>query len=440
MNKFPLPPSNSRIGYQYFCDTNHFRQRDVSVWLPYFKTLGASWIVFNAPMNRAIPENFISSFISSGIEPIIHFSPEEEFQTLKESFQLILRIYAKWGIHYVSFFDRPNLKNFWGRSEWARNNIVDRFLDRYLPLANLAVSEGLYPVFPALQPGGDYWDLVFLRSSLRGMITRKNQDVASSLVISAIADTHGHPISWGMGGSSRWIRNRPYFTPPGSENHLGFHIFEWYSEIILDELGQPHPIILMDTGKPLAMNQKEDEKSHQDDSDCQILTIMKSLYAKDELGDLYIPPEVISGCFLIKLEPEGTDDLLVVNQSPEWKKQIQDWIESEKRKRIQQNQHKLAVKPLSNLIHPGSSEKSINHYLLIPMHPFGIADWDLDAVRPFILKNHPTVGFSLEEAMCASHVTVLETRPFNSDPWVAQLKSAGCLVDKIIMDGTNIAT
>ncbi|PKP01191.1 MAG: hypothetical protein CVU11_15960, partial [Bacteroidetes bacterium HGW-Bacteroidetes-6] len=41
-------------------------------------------------------------------------------------------------------------------------DLVERFLDRFLPLANQVVSEGAVPVMPALEPGGNYWDTAFL--------------------------------------------------------------------------------------------------------------------------------------------------------------------------------------------------------------------------------------------------------------------------------------
>ena len=63
----------SRLGFHYFPDTKHFSQRDLHKWLPELQALGASWLVLNSPMNRAVPEYFIRGLLSSGIEPIIRF-------------------------------------------------------------------------------------------------------------------------------------------------------------------------------------------------------------------------------------------------------------------------------------------------------------------------------------------------------------------------------
>ena len=63
-------------------------------------------------------------------------------------------------------FDRPNLRANWPAAAWAQSNLVERFLDVFQPLALAAVQAGLIPVFPPLEPGGDYWDTAFLRSCL----------------------------------------------------------------------------------------------------------------------------------------------------------------------------------------------------------------------------------------------------------------------------------
>ena len=43
----------------------------------------------------------------------------------------------------------------------------------------------------------------------------------------------------------------------------------------------------------------------------------------------------------------------------------------------------------------------IQHYVLLPAYDWGIADFYLDAVRPFVKKYRATVGFSLQEAALA---------------------------------------
>jgi hypothetical protein len=89
---------------------------------------------------------------------------------------------------------------------------------------------------------------------------------------------------------------------------------------------------------------------------------------------------------------------------------------------------------------PTEKPKSIDHYLLLPMTEWGAAEWHLDAARPFILKHHPTVGYSPEEAALAEHVTVVGGEQVFSEELLNILRQRGCQVTRISGDGTEIAT
>jgi len=61
-------------------------------------------------------------------------------------------------------------------------------------------------------------------------------------------------------------------------------------------------------------------------------------------------------------------------------------------------------------------------------------------IRPFIKKHRPTVGFSPEEAEKAARVTVVGNPQNYPDDLLNRLQKAGCLIEQIGGDGTNIAT
>ncbi len=63
----------SRIGFHYYPDTLHYRVGDLETWLPELQGMGAGWLTLLAPMERAIPETFISGLMNGGIQPILHF-------------------------------------------------------------------------------------------------------------------------------------------------------------------------------------------------------------------------------------------------------------------------------------------------------------------------------------------------------------------------------
>ncbi len=77
---------------------------------------------------------------------------------------------------------------------------------------------------------------------------------------------------------------------------------------------------------------------------------------------------------------------------------------------------------------------------MLPGYEWGISDWYLEVIRPFVKKYRPTVGFSLEEAEKASRVTVVGNAQNYPENLLDRLQKAGCYIEQIGGDGTNIAT
>jgi hypothetical protein len=88
----------------------------------------------------------------------------------------------------------------------------------------------------------------------------------------------------------------------------------------------------------------------------------------------------------------------------------------------------------------GPSAHPIAHYLLIPSYSWGISDWHLTAIRPYLKKHRPTLGFSLEDALLAERVTVVGNDHDFPEETLNALRAAGCYVERIPGDGTSIAT
>jgi hypothetical protein len=132
--------SASRVGIHYFPDTLHYRDQDLQTWLPELVSLGVHWITLIAPVERAIPEDFLRGLIGAGIEPILHFPLPIDLRAsdtqgghdftneLTSSFTVLFSNYARWGVHYVVLFDRPNVRRSWPASAWTQDDLVDRFL------------------------------------------------------------------------------------------------------------------------------------------------------------------------------------------------------------------------------------------------------------------------------------------------------------------------
>jgi hypothetical protein len=244
----PLPLNNTRIGFHYYPDAEHYRDSDLHSWLPHLTELGATWLSLYAPIQRAIPEAFITGIRSSGIEPILHFHLPLAAPPPPSELSILFEAYAHWGVNYIVLFNRPNLRSSWTSRTWTQAYLVERFLDIFLPLAEMALQAGLYPVFPPLEPGGDYWDTAFLCASLEAIQRRGHATLLSKMILSAYARASNRPIDWGAGGPERWPQVRPYYTPKKSQDHLGFRIFDWYLTIIKSVLREPRPLILLGAG------------------------------------------------------------------------------------------------------------------------------------------------------------------------------------------------
>jgi hypothetical protein len=439
-NSYPFPVRATRIGFHYFPDTLHYRETDLAQWLPELTAMGASWLVLKSPTDRAIPETFIHGLLEAGIEPLIDFDLSLVTPVALSDLALLFRAYARWGVHGILLYNRPNAFESWTQATWTRQDLVERFLDRFLPLAAAALEEGLTPILPALEPGGSYWDTSFLGAMLTSLVRRNPANLLDKLVLSAYAFNHNHDLNWGAGGAQKWNGARPYFTPSDQQDHLGFHIFDWYNEISLSILERTCPIILLGAGTP-ADPFKQPMALYAPDEHLRInLDIARLLESeiipvpgKSADSLLPIPANVIASNFwLLTADPASPQ----VSQA--WHsftaeyagtlQAIKDWNCLPHTKRQSNTTHK------SDLCHP------IDHYLLLPTYDWGIADWHLDVIRPFIKKHLPTIGFSLDEALLARQVTIIGNHQSFSDTEIEKLILAGCKIRRITGDGTSIAT
>lgn len=400
-----------RIGFQYFPDTLHYRQDDLHSWIPKIKQLGASWLVLQAPVNRALPESFIKGVINAQIEPVIHFEIPLEKTPTSEELEVLLRVYARWGVQYIALFAKPNLQKNWDAATWAQQDLVERFLDLFIPLAQTCLQHNLTPIFPPLEPGGDYWDTAFLREALESLQRREQQDLLDKLILGANAWAGDRPLDWGMGGPERWPGAEPYSTPQEEQNQRGFRIFDWYEMISRSVLREPLPIFLFDLGAQ--KNEAHAEK---------ILTMMRLLAGIDIDGLDPISNSVVAGAFRL------------IDSSRGW------FTPNGEELPITSAIHKLQKSKFGGATSPQNGELTIAHYLLLPSYEWGIPDYHLDAIRPFIRNHQPTVGFSIEEAAQAKRVTVIGSEDEYPEKELRELRAKGCVVDRVDSDGTTLAS
>jgi hypothetical protein len=434
-----MQPTNqsTRLGFHYYPDTLHFRDSDLAAWMPEVQAMAGSWLTLQAPINRAIPESFLRQLLQHNIQPVLHFHFSPAAPPTNEDFNMLCRLYARWGVRYVVLFDRPNIRSNWPAATWAQSKLVERFLDIFQPLALTAIQAGIIPVFPPLEPGGDYWDTAFLRAAFEGLLRRNQTQLLDSLAISGYAWTNGHPISWGAGGPERWPASRPYDTPNESEDQRGFRIFDWYLALSEAVFGERKPMLLLGAGC-LPDEIASFDSISSDLHVSQNLSIAR-LAMSEKLDFDPIPSEVLACNFWLltasKDHPavsaawyksDGTQ-LPAVGTLKQWAA-THGWTPQ------------YNGQPVTNPTPQPKAMRPILHYLLLPKYEWGVFDWHLDAIRPFIKKYHPTIGFSPAEAVHAKRVTILGDREKVPDSILEGLTTAGCIVEDLRGDGTTIAS
>jgi hypothetical protein len=484
-----LPNSDlKRIGFHYFADTRHYRQIDLETWLPRLVELGASWLTLPAPAERAIPESFINGLLSAGIQPVLHFCLSKAQPPALDTLRLLLRTYARWGVRQVAFYDRPNVRESWPASVWAQNYLVERFLDEFIPLARAAQEIGLMVITPPLEPGGDYWDLAFLRSMLRGIQRRGCLEIVDALAIGAYAWINNRLLDWGLGGSSCWPGARPYHTPVDQQDHMGFRIFDWYLEICQEELGYRLPVYLLRAGQRMPTGLPAEQLQAARLSHARLnLSAAQWMAGDPRLTDTAVTiPEEVKACnfWLLAAEEDHpvTEDrwYLPSGERLPTAEAVRQWVayvrrpqevlqpsepaelvematdlsignetkhgqdscaEIENGKVAPSSEIKDAADPVNRIIEaakPGLHP--ISHYVLLPLYAWGVANWDLALVEPLLQEFHPAIGFSLAEARLAKRVTVVGADGAISAEALAMLRQTGCQVDRLLEDGTLIAT
>jgi len=437
----PTLSAQTRLGFHYFPDTFHYRRSDLNFWMPRLRELQSSYLVLCAHPNRAIPEEFISALLLSGITPIIQIGYALNSPPDLNDSDLFFKMYASWGVEYITFFEKPNLRSSWNAATWAQDNLVERFLDIYLPLSESLLNHHLTPVFPLLEPGGDYWDTAFLRSALEAIQRRGYSQLLQKLILSSMANAGNRPLSWGAGGPERWPSTTPYHCPTNSEDQIGFHLFDWYLATSRAVLGNALPLFLMNAGSHPG--------DHSDPNFAPIteenaaarnfelaLAVLESTSPSHLSHLTALPPEVKACNFMLLCAEDDQRGSSTVWFTPQGMpalpaQKLINWL-------AEQQTAAFDSENIMNL-HYGKANP-IQHYLLLPVYAWGISDWHLEMIRPFVKKNQPTIGFSVEEALLAQKVTLVGGKTAFPKQAIDLLIETGCRVEELEEVGTYIAS
>ena len=428
------PQKISSIGFRYFQDTEHYRAADLKKWVPILKELGCQWLVLFSESSRSIPEPFLKGIHENGIQTIVEIQAHISDIKSEQNIELLLHQYGVWGVKAVQLSGNPNMKTYWG-NDWVRKNIIEEFYNGFLYFSELALSKGLSPMMPILVPGGDFWDTAFLHYLFERFIDDKHKDVVRKVILSAGGWSYDHPLTWGAGGHEIWTETRPYLTPKGSEDQIGFHTYEWYLEIAREVLGKNLPVFLFGLGEESSFTQ-EANTEEVNSFDERVLEICN--YLTDKSSPFPYREWIIAGEFsrLDTLSEEKTG--FYTNGKPNTS--LISVFQEKMGERLLQTEKANGLNSEKNINRDIFVDKTIEQYLLLPVYEWGVSDWHLEIIKPYVRKHKTTVGFSPDEAKYAKSVVIVgDTGVISSDIEI-MLKDYQCEVIRIAGDDKEIAS
>ena len=425
-----------RHGFHYYSDTSHFTENDLQIWLPKLMDLQAAWLILQSSQSNPIPSNFLEMLIRSHIQPIISINPSLHKSYEKGTFSSLFKSYAQSGVKHIILFDRPNLRGMWKKNCWSQPNLVERFLKQFIPLAESAADNGLAPVFPPLQPGGDYWDTAFLWIALKQLQEQKKESVLKNLTLSAYAWDWKHSLNWGAGGQERWPNASPYNTSTETQDQRGFRIFDWYQTIAKAVLNKPLPIILLEAGSSKENHSTPIPENKLPDAGNNYLEIVRLLSGESVQDPLdpeksleIIPREVISCNFVLlenKTNEQQKSDKIIESHTLNFLNlpSLKSWLIKQKVAETDNISSEIEVMktvPTHN----------IKHYLLLPNTEWAANSKHMQALQPYIKRYQPVIGFSSEEAALDKIVTIITGEDGYPEAEIAKLLKQGCNVRKM---------
>ena len=408
------------LGFSYFSAPEYLIKNRVETWFLILKELGSKQIIIEAGFDRAIPEDVFQTAYENEQEIIIHFVGELPLARKFNDVAVLLDTYTRWGVKYIILGNQPNSKSGWSRTGWRNDNLVDHFLDRFIPLADYIEKLGLIPVFPPLQPGGDYWDTAFLEMAVRGLKRRQMDALLEKLCLASFGYTFNRSLTWGTGGPEQWPGARPYTTPEGQEDQLGFNQYEWMQSVVERTIGKRPATLILDAGNPAV-----DQDLVGTDTALERMQLIVNACCGSEPGDDTELPQMDGSLIACTFD---LDTLLTLFGGDLSIAALQAIFQTEDAK-TNASKNKTAI-----------NEKPIAHYLLLPAHETGVSDVVLKKVRPIIKQCNPTIGFSLEEAKLAKKVSIFPDPVIFTDAKINTLRSAGCSVEILPQSGIEIAT
>lgn len=427
-NHEPIFPN--RVGFHYFPDILHFNDAEIQRWLPILKRLQAQWLVILTPIERAIPESFIQAFSSEEINLIIDFDLAAGMPFIRSDLEPLIEVYGKWGAKYILLNHTPNLKKSWTPRDWGNSELIANFSNQFIEFARISLDSGIRPVFSPLYPGGDYWDMAFLKNCGFYILDHASDMVINNLTFSAYGWDFGKSLDWGIGGQAAWPQAKAYHTSNGTQDQMGFRSHEWYSAVVESIFSKKFPFLLFQIGLP-------GEKTHLVPDvhklDINKLDAMIRLLNRENVfnmevpGELlnHIPDEVISGNFYL-LASDNPQDL-----DFQWFSPLGEALLPAQAFFIR-HQPKVETDLYSTGKINKDPEKNrnfkFNRYILISEQLCEQIPDLLEKLHPYLIRHKPLVGSNQTEAIQSAVIVYISTDFESNNDLLDDLRVNGSLV------------
>jgi len=429
-------PLTSRAGFHYYPDTLHYNDTEIARWIPILKRMQATWLVLLSSTQRAIPEYFIHTLSSEGINPIIDFalSPKDDYAIA--DLRPLIQAYGRWGGKYVLVDHMPNQKSSWTSRDWGNPHLIKNFCLKYIEFAEISLDHGIRPVFSPLYPGGDYWDMAFLKTCASFLADHASNRVINNLTFSAYGWDFGKPLDWGAGGPSVWPRANAYHRNIDTEDQCGFRAYEWHLAAVESVFQRKFPFHLLQIGLPCAL---ENPSFHDFQPNIPkqeaIMQLLKreNVYSKQEPERLlcHIPDEVLSGNFYLLTSSDQQDEYF------KWFSTEGDALPPAQAYAIR---HQLFHQSTQEGIIGSKISKGKNlnfqfkRYILISEKLRGNVAHLLEKMQPYIERYKPRVGFDREEAARSAVIVYLTPQEDLDERILQDLLINGSLLKQIHPD------
>ena len=433
----------SRIGFHYFPDSLHYQEKDLNLWLPRLKDLNAAFLVLNSPTNRAIPEEFISALKQAKITPIINFNLPLSQNTPWGDLEVLMRSYGRWGARYALLNQKPNSQAAWGEKFWNQPNLVESHTKQFMQFGDLALDNGIRPIYAPLVPGGDYWDIAFLTAALKIMADSASSLLLRNMTLSAYAWDFGKSLDWGSGGAKVWKEVKPYKVPKASQDQRGFRAFEWYDQTAQSVLGKSLPIMLLQAGINMNTAHSNAKTTSPDTARQQTLYRLlrgENVYNPDNGAKLIkaISPKVLAcNFYLLSSEETATQPYAWFTPNGTPLKTARGIL----RKYHQPSSEKKPARPVKKAAPEKVSAQQFKYgrYILVANSLKPRIQEILKKMHAYIVRYKPIVGFSCEEAKQAAYILVVAYENDFPEKEIQCLEENGNLVRVIKPDALQAA-